>query len=135
MEMHAVSWLAIVAAVVAAFVVGALWYSPALFIRPWAEMSGVDGEKFNAGMPRALIVDGISFIVMAWALDQVQQAWGAETLIQGILVCLLVWVGFVATTLLHSVTYEQRPLAFYAINAGYRLVSIMVMGVVLTLLR
>ena len=131
--MSSMNWWALLAAVVAAYAIAAIWYSPVLFIRPWAAMSGVDGAKFGAGMPRALVVDGVSFVIMALALDQVLRAWGAATLVEGVSIALLVWVGFIATTLAHSVTYEQRPLAFYGINAGYRLVSVVVMAVILTL--
>jgi hypothetical protein len=96
-------------------------------------MSGVDGAKFNKGLPKALVVDGILFAVMALVLDQVLRAWGTTTLAEGASVSFIIWFGFIATSLLHSVTYECRPLAFYAINAGYRLVSIAIMGVILTL--
>jgi len=132
MDVTSINWWAIGVSVAAGYVVGGLWYSPALFIRPWARMSGVDGAKFSAGMPKALVMDGISFVIMALALDQVLRAWGATTLAEGVSVTFLVWLGFIATSLLHSVTYEHRPLPFYAINAGYRLVSIAIMGVILT---
>jgi hypothetical protein len=126
---------AIVAAVLAAWVVAALWYSPLLFIRPWAEMSGVDGAKFAAGLPQAIAVDLASFAVMALVLDQVLRAWGALTIGAAVLGAFLLWLGFVAVALLHSVTYEHRPLRYYAINVGYRLVSMAVMAMVLTALR
>ncbi|RWO58320.1 DUF1761 domain-containing protein [Mesorhizobium sp.] len=122
-------------AVLAAWVVAGLWYSPLLFIRPWAEMSGVDGVKFAAGLRRAIAVDLASFAVMAFILDQVLHAWGALTIVSTVLCTFLLWLGFVAVTLLHSVTYEHRPLRYYAINAGYRLVSMVAMGVILTVLR
>ncbi len=123
-----------VAAVLAAWVVAALWYSPLLFIRPWAAMSGVDGAKFNAGLPRAIAVDLVSFVIMALVLGQVLHAWGALTIGAAVLCTVLLWLGFVAVTLLHSITYEHRPLTYYAINAGYRLVSMTVMAVILTAL-
>ena len=123
------------AAVLAAWAVAGLWYSPLLFIRPWAEMSGVDGAKFAAGLPRAIAVDLASFAVMALILDQVLHAWGARTIGSAVLGAFLLWLGFVAVTLLHSVTYEHRPLLYYAINAGYRLVSMTTMGAILTSLR
>jgi uncharacterized protein DUF1761 len=123
------------AAVLAAWAVAGLWYSPLLFIRPWAEMSGVDGAKFAAGLPRAIAVDLASFAVMALILDQVLQAWGVRTIVASVVGAFLLWLGFVAVTLLHSVTYEHRPLRYYAINAGYRLVSMTAMAVVLTALR
>jgi Protein of unknown function (DUF1761) len=122
-------------AVLAAWVIAGLWYSPLLFIRPWAEMSGVDGEKFRASLPRAIVVDLVSFAVMALILDQVLHAWGALTIVSAVLCTFMLWLGFVAVTLVHSVTYEHRPLRYYAINAGYRLVSMVAMGVVLTVLR
>ena len=133
MDVTSINWWAISSAVAAGYVVGGLWYSPMLFIRPWATMSGVDGAKFSAGMPKALVMDGISFAVMALVLDQVLRARGATTLVESVSVTFMVWLGFIATSLLHSVTYEHKPLAFYAINAGYRLVSIAIMGAILTL--
>lgn len=133
MDMTLINWWAIGAAVVSGYVVGGLWYSPALFLRPWARMSGIDGAQFGAGMSKALIGDGVSFAIMALVLDQMLRAWGVTTLVGGGSVSLLVWLGFIATSLLHSVTYEHRPFTFYAINAGYRLVSITIMGGILTL--
>lgn len=123
------------AAVLAAWIVAALWYSRLLFIRPWAEMSGVDGAKFAAGLPRAIAFDLASFALMALILDQVLHAWGALTIVSAVLCTILLWLGFIAVALLHSVTYEHRPLRYYAINAGYRLVSMTAMGVVVTVLR
>ncbi len=134
-EFAPVNFWGIAAAVLAAWVVAGLWYSPLLFIRPWAEMSGVDGAEFRAGLPRAIVVDLVSFAVMAFVLDQALQAWGATTIASAVLGTILLWLGFVAVTLLHSVTYEHRPVRYYAINAGYRLVSMLAMGVVLTVLR
>lgn len=125
----------IAAAILVAWVIAGLWYSPLLFIRPWAEMSGVDGTRFRVGLPRAIVVDLVSFAVVALILDQVLHAWRALTIVPAVLCTFLLWLGFVAVTLLHSVTYEHRPLSYYAINAGYRLASMVAMGVVLTVLR
>ena len=124
------------AAVLAAWVVGGLWCSPLLFVGPWAEdVPGVDGAKFAANLPRAIATDLASFAVMALILGQVLHAWGALTIASAVLCTFLLWLGFVAVVLLHSVTYEHRPLRYYAINAGYGLVSMTAMGVVLTVLR
>lgn len=134
-EFASINVLGIGAAVIAAWAVAGLWYSPLLFIRPWAEMSDVDGAKFAAALPRAIAVDLVSFAVMALVLDQVLRAFGAVTIVSAILCTILLWLGFVAVALIHSVTYEHRPLRYYAINAGYRLVSMTAMSVMLTVLR
>jgi len=135
MEFVAINWWTILAAVVSSFVVGGVWYSPALFINQWLEMAGVEKAKFNAGMPRALIGDLIASIVMALILNQVLVSSGAVEFPSGLLVTFLLWLGFVASVLLSSVTYEQKPVRYFTINAGYRLIVMMIMATVLTLWR
>jgi Protein of unknown function (DUF1761) len=130
-----VNWLAIAVSVIANFVIGGLWYSPVLFVRPWLRMSGVDKPIFDAGLPKALLGDLFSAIVIAIVLNQVMRWSGAIGLASGLLVSVVVWVGFVASILLTQVTYEHRPFAFFAISAGYRFVTLIAMGIVLSIWR
>ena len=135
MEFVAINWWAILAAVVSTFVVGGVWYSPALFLNQWLEMAGVEKANFNACLPRALFGDLIASIVMALVLNQVLVSSGAVELPRALLMTFLLWLAFVASVLLNSVTYEQKPVRYFAINAGYRLVVMMIMGAVLTFWR
>jgi hypothetical protein len=127
-----VNWIAIAAAVGSAFVIGGMWYSPLLFVNSWLEMSGVDKPAFDAGLRKALFADLLSAAAMALILNQVLRWSGATGLASGLLVALLVWMGFVASVLITEVTYEHRPFAFFAISSGYRLVTLEVMGAILS---
>jgi hypothetical protein len=69
---------------------------------------------------------------MALVLAYMLRSTGAADLGHGLFIAFLLWLGFVAAILLGSVTYERRPIKFFVINAGYRLVTIMVMGAILT---
>jgi hypothetical protein len=135
MDVVSLNGWAIVAAVLSSFVVAWLWYSPALFARPWMEMSNVAKADFDAGLPKALFGDLFAFTAMALVLNQVLRSWGVTTLAHGLLVSCLIWLGFVASVLLSSVTYEHKPVRYAAINAGYRLVAMLIMGTILTLWR
>jgi Protein of unknown function (DUF1761) len=128
-----INWWAVLAAVASNFVIGGVWYSPALFAKPWLEMSGVSKPVFDSGLPKALIGDLFSSLVMAFVLAHAIRYSGANDLSHGLLVTFWIWLGFVAAVLLGSVTYEHRPFKFFAINAGYRFVAMMVMGSILTL--
>src|SRR5258708_5612187 len=128
-----INWWAILAAVASNFVVGGVWYSPALFVKPWLAMSGVSKPEFDSGLPKALVGDLFSSLLMAVALVHVIRYAGASDLEQGLFVTFWCWLGFVAAVLLASVTYERRPFKYFAINAGYRFVAMMVMGLILTL--
>jgi hypothetical protein len=133
MQAISINWWAILAAIVSNFAVGGLWYSPALFIKPWLEMSGVKKSDFDAGLPKALVGDLISSAAMALVLDHIIHWSNVVNLGQGLFLAFCIWLGFVAAVLLGSVTYEQKPLKFLAINALYRLITVMLMGAILTL--
>lgn len=132
MQMAQNNWFAIAAAVVSSFVVGGLWYSPLLFVNSWLRMSGVQKPTFDAGLRKALLGDLFSATAIALVLNQVIRWSGATGVGAGLLVGLVVWVGFVASVLLTQVTYEHRPFAFFAISAGYRLVTLQVMAAILS---
>ena len=135
MQLAPINWLAIVVAIVSNFVIGGLWYSPILFVNKWLALSGVDKKVFDAGLPKALIGDFFSALLIALVLNQVIRWSGAVGLIGGLEVGAFVWIGFVASVLLTQVTYEHRPIAFYAISAGYRLVTMLVAGAILSVWR
>lgn len=135
MQFGPVNWLAIAVSVIGNFVIGGIWYSPLLFVKPWLKMSGVDKQMFDAGLPKALLADLFSAIAIALVLNQVMRWSGAIGLGSGLLVSVFVWVGFVASVLITQVTYERRPVAFFVISAGYRFVTLMAMGVILSIWR
>src|ERR1051325_527499 len=56
------------AAALTRMVLGALWYSPMLFLRAWHRVSGVSEAEMNAGIARAVAVDLVGSLVMAFVL-------------------------------------------------------------------
>ena len=52
------NWLAILVAALAYFVLGALWYSKVLFVKPWLRMTGikVDDPSAKKGLGQILLV-------------------------------------------------------------------------------
>jgi len=129
-----INYWAVLAAAASNFVIGGIWYSPPLFVKPWLRMSGVSEATFNKGLPKALIGDVVVSLLMAFALACILESVdGTPT--EGLLVSAGIWLGFVATTMLGSVTYEHKPIAYFLINAGYRLASLLVMGAILSLWR
>jgi len=135
MQLAPINWFAILVAIISNFIIGGLWYSPMLFVNRWLAMSGVDKKVFDAGLPMALIGDFFSALVIALVLNQVIRWSGAAGVAGGLMIAVLVWIGFVASVLLTQVTYEHRPFAFFAISAGYRLVTLLVAGAILSVWR
>jgi hypothetical protein len=124
------NYLAIVIAAIACFVFDATWYT--LFLQPWLrgvsrtipdlKATGVS-EYWSYGI--ALVMT----MVMAAAISCITQLTGAQTAARGIRVGILLSLAFVVTTFATEYAFEWRPQLF-AINAGYSLISMTLMGAI-----
>ena len=123
-----VNWLAVLCAALAKFAIGGVWYSPSVFGPRWGAFVGSTPEAFRARMVPAMLTDLVSGFVLAWVLANVLKFTGAVGLIPGARVSFFLWLGFIATTLISTTMYEGRPIALFGINAGYWLVSMLIMG-------
>jgi hypothetical protein len=133
---HHLNHLAIITSAVILWVLGAVWYSPALFAKPWAALLGIkmgaDNKKsLVPGMIASFIGDLITALVLAhfviWS--------GASTAGWGAFVGFLSWFGFIAAPNFAQGIYENRPSRLFAINAGYWLVGLIIVGIVLAVWR
>ncbi len=122
---------AVLVAAVVRMVIGAVWYSPALFVKPWYRLTGVTAAQMKAGMAKALAVDFVGSLLMAFVLVHVIRFGGATTVLQGMAVSFSVWLGFVAVVTVGTVTYERKPFQLFLLNNGYLLLSLLAMGGIL----
>lgn len=130
--------LPIVVAAVAAFVLGALWYSPALFGKAWVAANGLTAEKIEAmraSAPRAYTVSFLCNLVMAAALCVLLQRIGIVSWLTGAKLGGLVGIGFAATLGLTANMYSDRKLSAWAIDAAYQIAYLVLMGSILAAWR
>ena len=133
---HDLNHLAVVVSAVILWLLGAVWYSPALFAKPWMALLGINkgatkGSSMIAGMITSFVCDVILAFILAHIVIWTQAAtfgWGA-------LVGFIVWVGFIAAPNLPQGIYEGRPFKLFAINSGYWLVGLLIIGGVLAVWR
>ncbi len=122
---------------VASMVIGFLWYSPFLFGNVWMKLSGISKETIKEANSKMPIIYGTMFVaslVMAYVLSMVVSLMGVTEVMDGVKAAVWVWLGFIATTMLTGVLYEGKPLKLYAINSGYHLVTLLVMGIILVMI-
>jgi hypothetical protein len=122
---------AIAAAAVVKMILGALWYSPVLFVKPWMEMTGITQEQLRQRMPKGIVVDLLGSILTAFGMAYIVGYSGASGVDGGLSIAFLVWLGFVAPSALSPILYEGKPWGLWLLNSGYWLVSFMAMGAVL----
>lgn len=128
-----VNYLGVLLAAVSSMVVGFTWYGP-LLGKAWMAASGMTKEKMEKAKKDVNRLYAISFIaalVTAYVLAQFIKHTGATTTIAGIRVGFFAWFGFVATSMLGSTLFGGKPFKLYALDSGYQLASLIVMGVIL----
>jgi hypothetical protein len=134
-----INYPAVVASAAAYWVLGALWYSPLLFARPFIALKGFTPEQLAAVEAQSHAGEiGLAFVsslVLAYVLAHFVKFTGAETVRTGMVTGFWLWLGFVLTTNLETVIFEGRPVGLYLINNGYHLVGMLGMGALLAVWR
>jgi hypothetical protein len=127
-HLHFNHW-AIFASALIQWFLGAIWYSPALFAKPWMAMVGLrPGATKKSSMIVGMIASFIGSLVLSFVLAHFVLWAGATTLAWGVLIGFITWTGFIAAPLSASYIYESRPFMLFAINTGYWLVALLVSG-------
>jgi hypothetical protein len=126
--------LAVLVSAVATFAIGVLWYSPILFGKQWVAFNGVTPDKVEAMRKGAVRLYGISFlcyVVLAAVFAVLIRMVHLQSVLGGAKMGGMLWVGFVATLGLTANLYSGRSLKAFALDAGYQLVFMVVMGLIL----
>ncbi len=127
-----VNYLSILIAAVVSFVLGGIWYN-LLFGKTWERLQKV---KMGAGKsrPLLLLVNFIASLVTAWVLVHTLVYAGATTLTDALLVGFMTWLGYFAVTgALGMVLWQNKSFKLYLIDAGFWLVNIILMSMVLVI--
>lgn len=126
--------IAVPVAAIAAFAIGAIWYSPLLFAKPWVKAQGHTPEKLaamQAGAGKAYGVSFLCFILMAAVVHILLSHLGVTGWHWGAIWGFHLWLGIAVPIGLTANMYSDKPLMAWIIDAGYQLVYLVVMGAIL----
>lgn len=144
MDMQSINWWAILVAGISAFVIGGVWYSPALFGKAWMKDNNLSMETIQKGNFAKIYGWAFLFTLVAAAnlgmfladtpaectgncAQKTDLSWGAMA---GFLAGIWVFC-FVA---IHGL-FEHKPWRLIFINGGYALAALTLMGAIIGLWR
>jgi hypothetical protein len=130
MEMSTINWLAIAVAGISAFVLGGVWYSPALFGKAWMKENNMSVEDVQRGNKAKIF--GWSFILsllmavnLAMFLNDPKI--GLEMgIVYGLLTGVWIFCGIAIVAL-----FEHKSARYIFVNGGYMLVALSLMGAII----
>ena len=131
---HPLNYLAVLVAGAANFVIGGLWYSPALFARPWMKAAKLNPKSMDmTGVGAMYAGAALSGIVVALCLAYIFRIAGADTVMDALRIGWTCWLGFVAAATLGDYLFLRRGMAMFLINNGAHLATFSASSVILAL--
>lgn len=133
-----VNFLGVFAAVVAAMIVGSVWYHKAVFGKEWMKLAKIDEKKAQKEAPTAMLTMLFLAVLAAYALAWLTFAVGytmeeESYLVAAVQTAMMVWVGFVFYAQVSNSVFEQRPQRLRTLNVGNSFVTFLAMGLAIGL--
>lgn len=123
-----VSGFAVMVAAVLSFVFGALWYSPIMFLKPWAKTTGVNLEK---SIENPAVTYSITFMATFLTAFAFALVLGTNPDWQhAITLALVVGIGFVASSMGINYQFAQASLQHWLIDSGFHVGRFLIMAAV-----
>jgi hypothetical protein len=125
-----INYLAVFIAALVYFILGAIWYAPFAFGHRWYkhEQGKIEEHKISHQIGSyfcEFLLDLIIAFVLAFFIEFSQ----AEDYIDGFIVALWIWVGFVATTHFSAVLWSRKSVKSFFIHATFILIGLLLMSV------
>ncbi len=131
-EVVDINLVAVLVSAVVMFVLGAVWYSPVLFAKPWQKLTGIKAEAMRGKDAGPLyLASFLCYLIVAYALAYFLAQLKVEKALDGAIIGGLVGFGFAAPLTLSNALFHNTRKKLWLINTGYAVIGIIVMGAIL----
>lgn len=121
----------IILATIVNSLLGMFWYSPVFLGNEWAKAHNFDLTKLKPTPMHYIGAIFVSIVTVA-VFSLLIHLFKLTSVADGVKLGFLLWLGFIATTHFSGVIWARKPLKAYLIDTGFQLVSLLVMGSILT---
>lgn len=133
-DFGSINYAAIGVAAIATFLLGGVWYTA--LAGPWTRLQGFTPEKveqMKKDRPPQVFFGGMiaSYLVLALIVSVVFQAAGVTTLMGGLALGLLLWIGPAACIGLTSWIASDKPIGVFFIDTAYQFIYMIMMGAII----
>ncbi|MBC6447347.1 DUF1761 domain-containing protein [Actinokineospora xionganensis] len=129
-------WLAVLVATVAFFALGGLWYSTLLFGKIWSRAVGLDMAGDEKPPVTIYLMPLLTCFVSSLALAMLANATGTDTVGEALALGVVAGLGLAAMALLVTGFFDPKkpqPMTWVAVTAGYHLLGLIVVSLIVAL--
>ena len=121
-----ISWMGVISATVASFILGFVWFHPNVFGMTWAKSAQVELKPSSLAMVGTLL----STIILAIGFAFILRLTGWAGAMPGVGLGLLSVIIFIAPALIGQWFFMNR-LPLFAVNIGFNVVNMIVIGLII----
>lgn len=132
-----VNFVALFAAGIASQIIGFIYYSPFVLGKPWMKLMGLSEKDVKPKGAEMAKLYGTSFVlallsafVLSHVMTMSMNFFGYGPIYTGIMTAFWMWLGFVMPVQLTDYLFSNKKFKLFAINTGYQLITILVMGII-----
>ena len=127
-----INWLAVLTAAISSFLLGGLWYSPALFQKAWQRGAGLTDAQLEQGGNPGKIYGG-AFMLSLVAAGTFAMFLGKLPVSTATAYGLCAGLFWVAASFGINYLFERRSLRLFLVNGGYHTLQFTLYGFILGL--
>jgi hypothetical protein len=139
LDVSQLNWLAVLVGAVIYFVIGAAWFAPAVFGRPWMASIGWDESRPRPETnPVSYAGPALFYLVASIATGLLAAATGTDTIQEGVVLGLVVGVGYALTVTATDAVFDPnkpKPLTWFVISGAYHVVSLVIVAMLIAAWR
>ena len=123
--------LAVLIAGLVHMILGLVWFTPKFFGNTWVELTGKEMKPATQWIAAGII----GHLIMALVLAVLVNLANATTVVGGVIVGVLICIGFVAPLEVGELVWEKIPFKLFIIRVGNQLVGFSLAGAILAVWR
>ena len=127
-----INWLAVLAAALSAFLLGGLWYSPALFQKAWQRGARISDEELQKGGHAGKVYGG-AFVLSLIAAATFAMFLGKLPVGEATAYGFCAGLTWVAASFGINYLFERKTMTLFLVNGGYHTLQFTLYGLILGL--
>jgi hypothetical protein len=127
LNLPSINLLAVLAAAAVIMLVGWIWYLPKVFGDAWSDLTGANLKPSLRWLP----VGVLGNFLLALVLAVIVKAAHAGSVVDGLFIGILVWLGFVVTLEIDRLVWEKIPFNLFMVRTGNYLIGFALAGSIL----